>query len=128
MIFRCQDYRRIKKFPDWRLLVSSEVYYLMEIKDGVDLGVWSLHPWKDGLMIHANLPHCSGKDAVESAKNAFKWIFINTNYKVIYAAIPNDKRHAQFMASWAGMKFHDVDEKKRYYKIESVIDTLEMAV
>jgi len=128
MIFRCTDYRRIKKFPDWRLLVSSEVYYLMEIKDGVDLGVWSLHPWKDGLMIHANLPYCSGKDVVESAKNAFKWIFINTSFKVIYAAIPNDKRHAQFIASWSGMEFQDTDEKKRYYKIESVIDTLEMAV
>ena len=109
MIIRCTDYRRIKKFPDWRVLVSSEVYYLMEVKDGVDLGVWTLHPWlsdyDEGVLMHASMGEsCRGKEAKDSGQNAFSWIFANTNHRCIYAAIPDDKRHAQFMAVQAGMK------------------------
>lgn len=122
MIDRCYDYRRIKKFPDWRLCVSSKVYYLMEIKDGVDLGVWALHPKDEdditNLTIHANLGEgCRGRDAIESAKNAFKWIFNNTEFKHIIADIPNDKRHAQFMARWSGMKPYGSSDKNRSYSI-----------
>ena len=125
MIERCTDYRRIKKFPDWKMQVSSEIYYLMEIKDGVDLGVWTFHPWRDGLMIHASLI-CSGKEAKRSARNAFEWIFRNTDFKKIYAGIPNNKRPAQFMATMAGMKFKIANEKERFYLIE-FDDVMEMA-
>ncbi len=119
MIERCFDYRRIKKFPAWHVLISDEVYYLMEIKCGKDLGLWTFHPWFDGLLIHANVgDECRGRDAVASAKDAFKWIFENTGCRKIYAAIPNDKRPAQFVASWAGMTWQYNDETKRYYKIE----------
>ena len=119
MIERCFDYRRIQKFPDWRMCVSQELFYLMEVKDGKDLGVWTLHPWHDGLLIHASLSkECSGKCAKHSAIQAFNWVFQNTQYKDIYASISNSKRHAQFMAVSAGMNFIYSDNDKRYYKID----------
>lgn len=119
MIERCLDYRRVKKFPGCSICVSDEVYYLMETKDGVDLGVWSLFPWRDGVSIHADLgPKCRGKDAKESAKSVFKWIFDNTFYKIIYAFIPNNTRPAQIMASIAGMEYMHTESNFRFYKIE----------
>ncbi len=119
MIERCFDYRRIKKFPEWKVQVSSEIFYLMEIQDGKDLGVWTLHKGFDGMLIHASLgDRCRGANVVKSAKAVFRWIFENTDCKAIYACIPNDKRPAQFVASWAGMTWQYNDETKRYYKIE----------
>ena len=119
MIERCFDYRRIKKFPEWKVQVSREIYYLMEIQDGKDLGVWTLHEGFDGMLIHASLGEgCRGRDAVNSARNAFHWIFDNTFCTKIYACIPNDKRPAQLVAKWAGMAWQYNDEDKRYYKIE----------
>lgn len=122
MIERCTDYRRIQRFPDWRINISSDVYYLMETDGDKDLGVWTFHPWgsshKFGLLIHASLGSgCKGKDAKASARSAFYWIFTNTDCREIWAAIPNDKRPAQFMASWAGMKYQYKDDNKRYYRI-----------
>jgi len=118
MIERCTDYRRIKKFPDWRMLVSHEVFYLMEVKDGKDLGVWTLHPWRDGLLVHVNLGDgCKGKDAKQSAIDIHQWIFANTHYKTIYAKIHNDKRPAQFISIMAGMKFIYSQDNHRFYKI-----------
>jgi len=120
MIERTQDYRRIKRFPEWPLVVDSEIFYLMETKDGKDMGVWAFHQWWDGLLIHASLgPECRGRDAVNSAKEAFRWIFENTGYKKIYAEISNEKRPAQFVASWAGMDYIYSNQNKRYYLTES---------
>lgn len=122
MIERCQDYRRIKKFPDWPLWISSRVYYLIEVKDGIDLGVWTFEPAAKSnidFTIHASLGEdCRGKDAIGSARQAFHWMFMNTDCAHIHASIPNDKRHAQFMASWSGMKLQSSDKKRRNYKIE----------
>ena len=79
----------------------------MEVKDGIDLGVWVFLPSVyDGLTIHACMgPDCRGRAAVESARAAFKWVWENTKVRKIYAAIPNTHRHAQFLASWAGMRY-----------------------
>ena len=123
MIERCTDYRRIKKWPDWHMIVSSEVIYLMEVKDGIDLGVWTLHPWSDGLLVHVNLgDDCIGKDAKASAISVHQWIFANTPHTNIYAKIHNDKRHAQFIAIAAGMTFIHAENDHRFYKITADIE------
>ena len=116
MIERCLDYRRIKKFPEWNIWISSEVFYLMEIENGEDLGVWIVHPSNHRILIHACMGEkCKGRKAVESAKNAFKWVFENTEISKIYAIISNTKRPAQFVASWAGMKYISKDSDNRAY-------------
>lgn len=132
MIERCTDYRRIKKFLECPVCVSSEIYYLMEIKDGVDLGVWILHPTihdTTNLTGHANLGDgCRGRDALTSARDAFEWIFTNTDFKFIVAKIPNVKRHAQFMVRWAGMQPSGSSDVDRSYEIgfHDVINCIDM--
>lgn len=91
----------------------------METENGKDLGLWVLEPVVGGLMIHVRMGEgCRGRRAVESAKNAFKWVFGNTGFDRIYAVIPNDRRAAQFMASWAGMRSLGPIENARKYVIE----------
>jgi len=122
MIERCTDYRRINKWVKAQIVVSSDFFYLMVIKDGKDMGIFTLQPITgyDGPLIHADLgDKCFGKDAKEGGRDAFKWIFENTNYNKIYAASPHDKRHAQFMAVAAGMKCIYKDTANRYYEITS---------
>lgn len=122
MIEHCRDFRRIKRFPEWNLCISSEIYYLMETKDGADLGVWVIHPCNDNedVLIHACLGNeCRGRRAAESAKNAFAWVFENTKFRKIYALIPKTKRHAQFMASWSGMEYVASSVRHRCYLMES---------
>ncbi len=100
--------------------MTSEIFYLMEIKNGEDLGVWVIHPWRDGLMIHVRMgENCRGRKAVDSAKSAFKWLFENTEFKIIYAAIPSKTRTAQFVASWSGMKYILTEDNHRLYRIDA---------
>lgn len=123
LIERCTDYRRIKKFPDWRVCVSDEFYYLMDTKDGADLGLWTFHEEEDGAAMHASFGlGCTGEYIKNSAIDAIKWMFENTNYNVIYAAIPNDKRPAQIMAKCVGMEFMYKDDDTRYYKITNSME------
>lgn len=120
MIFRCTDYRRIKAFPEWTVCVSDKLYYLMDTRDGADIGLWTFHEAEDGAAMHASFGlGCTGKYIKDSAKDAIKWMFENTDYNVIYAAIPNDKRPARIMAVSVGMEFMYKDDDKRYYQIKN---------
>lgn len=114
MIARTFDYRKVKKLLNHPLMISRQIIYLV---DG-DIGLWSFHKYLDGLMIHADMTlKCRGKRAVESAVNAFKWIFSNTESEIIYAEIPFDKRCASYIAVQSGMKYTHSDEENRFYEV-----------
>ena len=60
MIEHSRDFRRVKKLWKNRLFpwlsapidIGNDSYYLIEVQAGRDVGVWYLHPYTDGLMIH----------------------------------------------------------------------------
>ena len=115
MIERTFDYRKVKKILGINPLISNEIIYLLES----NIGLWIFHKYLNGLMVHADMtPECRGKRAVESAKNAFKWVFQNTNTKIIYAGIPKKNKPACHSAVGSGMNFTHEDENKRYYEVE----------
>lgn len=120
MIERCLSYRRIKKagLVDWPLVISSRMFYLMELVDGQDIGIWSFEAHDKGMKIHANMGEkCRGRKAIESAKEAFQWIFKNTNTEFIYAEIPRFNKKACYVASWAGMKNLGIKDNSRLFKL-----------
>lgn len=124
MIEDCRDFRRVKKFLSREIDISRENFYLMEVQNGEDLGVWHLHPCLDGVCIHADLgDKCRGKDAVASARDVFEWIFQNTHNKIIYAAIPEEVRTACMVATWAGMTYQVTEQNCRLYSIEKITET-----
>ncbi len=114
MIERTFDYRKVKKVAPWAPIISSEMIYLLD--DADDL--WTLHEYKDGVMIHADMSgKRRGKAARESAKRAFDWIFENTEAEIIYAEIPKDRKKVCYMATWSGMNFTHETETKRCYEV-----------
>lgn len=116
MIERCLDYRRVKRLSDWNVVVSQDFYYLVERENGIDLGMWCVHPWRDGALGHVSMgKDCRGRKAVESGKNALKWLFENTEFDKIYAVSPNEIRAAQLVAARVGMECIGADEENRYY-------------
>ena len=122
MIEHSRDFRRIKKLcaDDWKIDISQDIYYLIEVKDGEDLGVWMFHPFEDGLMIHANFSEkCRGKAAADSARNAFNWIFEHTGVNIIYAGIHNDKRHVQMLACAVGFAIFQRTDSYRLYTLKA---------
>ena len=60
---------------------------------------------------------CRGTAAVESAKQAFQWVFNNTTHKNIFAVIPEDNRAAQLVANWSGMQCKRIDDGNKIYQI-----------
>lgn len=96
----------------------------MEVKEGNDLGVWAFHKYADGLMVHVNMgKECRGKAAAQSAKDAFKWIFNNTETNNIYALISETNRKTQILAVFVGLSFIYSDKKgNRCYKLERAIE------
>ncbi len=118
MIERTLDYRIVNRFASWPVIISSKVFYLMEQDSKENLGLWALHEHEDGVMIHADMgSKCRGKKAVESAKNAFKWIFRNTGFSRIYAGIPKDNKPACRVASLAGMQFIGLNNNLRNFEL-----------
>lgn len=118
MIEHSRDFRRIKKVWPHDITIGSDCFYLLEVEDE-DLGAWFFHPHEDGLVVHVNLNEkCRGRKAVISAKNAFDWIFSNTEADAIYAAIPRDRKNVCMFACAIRMKFILLQNDKRCYKIE----------
>lgn len=112
MITRCFDYRIINKMVPWQPVISSKIIYLVD--EGA--GLWTLHKYLDGLMIHVDMnPSSFGKKGVESCKRAFKWLLDN-DYKIIYAGIPAEKNRVCHFANSAGMKYTHAENGKRFYK------------
>ncbi len=120
MISRSFDYRRIKKIVKWQPIISQEIIYLIESSNDEDLGLWSFHKHLNGLMIHADMTlRCRGRRAIESAINAFKWIFDNKKSEIIYAEIEFEKRDASYIAIQSGMKYTHSDNENRFYEVRS---------
>ena len=116
MIQRTFDYRIVNRFASWPVIVSSEIFYLIERNGEENWGLWALHEHEDGVMIHADMgSKCRGKKAIESIKNAFKWIFSNTGFKKIYAGIPKDNKPACIVASMGGMQFTGLNNNLRNF-------------
>lgn len=104
MIERCFDYRRIRKWPEWRVRISSEVIYLMVVECGKDLGLWTLHPYHDGLMAHANMgDRVRGRAAKKSAYEVLRWVFENTSIEKVYASVSHERKHAKVMVISIGL-------------------------
>lgn len=119
MILRTLDYRRVKKLVAWQPIISNKIIYLIDEGPNEDIGLWSLHKHLKGLMIHADMTlKCRGKRAVESAVNAFKWIFKNTDNKIIYAEISVENRTASYIAIASGMKFTHHNNEDRFYEVK----------
>ena len=115
MIYRTFDYRRLKRLVNWPPIISRESIYLIEENNGDYIGLWSFHKHLVGVMIHADMTlKCRGKRAAESAVNAFKWIFENTDNKIIYAKISVEKREASYIAIASGMKFTHHNNEDRF--------------
>lgn len=112
MIERATSYRRVKALaPDWDLVVSDKIYYLVETENGEDVGVICYHPCDvDGLLMHVNLgDKCRGARAAQAYRNAFAWMFENTDCDMLLGRIPQAYRAARFMARTVGGKFNGID-------------------
>lgn len=134
MIERTQDYRRPRKIADqnpmspddpWQLIISREVFYLMEVKDGRDLGVWAFEPHEDDdgdtieneFLMHTSMgPDCRGKAAIDSGLQAIKWMYANTSADVILAPVPVELKHAQRIPRQAGLTYMGDIEGVKYYR------------
>ena len=95
MIERTLDYRIVNRLASWKVRISRECVYLLE-KTGEEIqGLWSFEKYLDGIRIHADMgAKCRGRKAIESAKDAFGWVFKNIPVNVIYAGIPADNKPA----------------------------------
>ncbi len=116
MIEHCTDFRRIKHLCDWPICLSPDYYYLIEVQDGKDVGVWLFHPYKNEMIVHVEfLKGYRGPIAAKSGRKAFEWLFNHNSVNIIYAAIPLIKKEVQMLASVVGFKFNYCDEKFRWY-------------
>lgn len=122
MIEYCRDFRRIKKVWPHDIAISPDFYYLLEVEDE-DLGAWFFHPHEDGLAVHVNLnKKCRGRKAAVSAKNAFDWVFANTDVNVIHAGIPENSKKVCMLACAVGMEFIMLQDGNRCYRINRRIE------
>lgn len=113
MIERVKDnYRRIKCLaPDWNIVPSDEIYYLVEVQDGKDIGAVVLIPEAEGLKIHVAFKY-RGPRAATGIRNAFCWAFENTEHTRIIAAIPvkDAYKPVRYLAHTVGMIFNEIEE------------------
>lgn len=125
MIERTFDYRIIKRImgKDKYPVISSKLIYLLDEK----IGVWTCDKYLDGIMMHIDiLKEARGKKALDATKKAFQWLF-DKGYKIIYAGIPEERKHVCNFALSAGMEFTHIKsggfcnnkQKYRMYKINS---------
>lgn len=80
-----------------------------------------MHKDGDYLRIHANMVDKKGKEAIESIKEAFQWIFNNTNTKKIVARIPKENRKACFFARQS-MNFIRRDGNRHNYEVNKCLN------
>ena len=121
MIQHCVDYQRIKAlYPKgMRMVESNKILYLIEKEGDNDLGLWALYRYKDGVVIHAQMGiKCRGKKALDSMKNAFKWVFSALKIDRIYAEIPKENKHACVMAVNSGMEFMNAENDNRIFEVQ----------
>lgn len=119
MIERATSYRRIKRLaPNWGLVISDEIYYLIEVMDGRDVGVWAFEPYENGFQTHAHMSkEYRGAKAAFSARCAFAWMFDITCCGIIFAVIPEPLHHVHVMARHIGMKYNGKTKGFRKYSM-----------
>ncbi len=119
MIERTFDFRRVNRLTVKPPIISNDLVFLVEKIKGKDVGIWTLHEFGNGFMIHADMGNaCRGRDAILSARSAFQWSFQNLKCKFIYALIPRANRPACQIAVKAGMDFIKEIPKGRFFKVE----------
>ena len=88
-------------------MISSDWHYLLFVDDEYPKGMFVLQEHDDHIEIHAVFnPNFRGKHALRGAREAFEWIFDNTDYNVIVTK-PDDKPHLRHFAATCGMKRTD---------------------
>lgn len=118
-IERTQDYRRVKRLLDTNpsegetyadLIISHKVFYLIEVKNENDVGVWFFVPMDNGVYeMHGTMSSaCRGKDAVDSGLDAIRWIYENTDADNIIAPVPIHLKHAQRIPRAAGLVYEGI--------------------
>ncbi len=122
MIEHSREFRRIKKLWPWRIVTSIDSYFLIEVKEKEDLGVWFAHRCRKGLLFHASMgDKCRGKEAAKSGRDAIAWLFKNTETPVIYASIPPERRAARMLTRYVGFEFMMCYNDNRIYSIERAV-------
>ncbi len=119
-IERTQEYRRIKRLaPHWELLVSDKVFYLVV---GADEGVIVFHSCFDspGMLMHVYLGQtCRGARAAQAYREAFEWMFDNTDETILRGRIPAYNYRAHVMAVHCGGVFEEIDmDGLRCYSVQ----------
>jgi hypothetical protein len=118
VIERTQDYRILTRLLSQKPVFSDDIYYLLEKEGSEILGVWACVKMRNAIVIHADMgPNCRGMKAVDSAKEAFKWLFKNVRVEKIYAKIEKEKKAACQIASRAGMKLVDSNKDSKLYEV-----------
>lgn len=127
MIEHCKDFRRVKKLTDanpmkdhgpWRLSIARDIFYLVEVEDGKDIGAWAFEPYEDGYQMHAAMSDdCRGRKAVASGLDAIAWLFGNTDANAVYAGIPVELKHAHAIPRAAGLRFIGIKDDLRCYEM-----------
>lgn len=94
-----------------KLVVSDEIFYLVESDGGKDVGLVCLCPWKDDTLIaQVNLGEdCRGRKAGEAYRNALEWAFRETNYTNVFGIINSENKASRFMARNVNFKFGGID-------------------
>lgn len=113
MIERATSYRRVKRLaPDWDIIPSDEIFYLVECEDGEDLGIMGFHTCdQEGLSMHVELGlKCRGKKASAACKAAIEWVFTNTGCEILRGRIPPENKPSRLMACHIGYTFDEIDE------------------
>lgn len=129
MIERTEDYRRVKRITaanpmsrdnPWNLVVSSDYFYLLEVQNGQDVGVWCFEPDAEhGYLMHtAMTPECRGRDAVKSGLSAIRWLYENTDADQIIAPVPASLRHAQLIPRSAGLRFLGEKDGTKFHQMD----------
>jgi len=105
VIEHTRDFRRVKRFVDCPIVISSDCYYLMESSHGVDSGVWFFGPFEDALIVHVAMAlNCRGRAAMRSGEDAFGWIWGNTGVPAIYAFIEHERPDVKALARALGFQ------------------------
>ncbi len=126
MIERTNDYRRVKHLTDanpidaetpWDLTISSKVFYLIEVQDGKDVGVWAFEPVENNAyeMHTAMSPACRGKSAVDSAIAAFVWLYDKTDADRIIAPMFTRLKHAHRIPRMVGLVYEGIQDGFKIY-------------
>lgn len=91
--------------------IDDETHFLK-----VDGGLFILHPYKDGMKIHANMIE-RGKAALKAYAQVEEYAK-ELGVKVLYAVIPEINPNVTAFAKGVGFKVYKSDKEKHYLRLE----------